>query len=182
MLKRMMLVGLLTIALSMPWRPGESSAAALPSYLSNSWVGIICVNGPTPVSPQKIKLLIQMTFDKSSNGGISLAQADQVFAFLRTSFLNFSGATEICPALKPSVVQAQYAVNGLQAAQQLTGTYQNYGLELMVILDSFWVPTQNYLNQPSGAQSLRSDTFLVTGNNSVFYQSSSENLKSLVVP
>ena len=178
--KRIAMIGLLTLALGIPLLCEKSFADALPSYFADEWVGILCVTGPTPMSSTRVSMIIQMNFDKSTNGGITLAKADQLFEFLRTSLLNFSGtATQTC-ALKPSQVNTQFNVNGLQAAQQLTGTYQQYGFQLMLIQDSFWTLTDDYLLQPSGTLSLRSDTFVVTGSNSVFYRNSSETVQSAI--
>ena len=178
--KRMAMIGLLTIALGVPFLSERSFAAAIPGYFADEYVGILCVNGPTPISPTKVNFLIQMNFDKLSQGGITLAKADQLFEFLRSSFLNFSGtATQTC-AIKPSQVNSQYGVNGLQAAQQLTGTYQNYGFQLMLIIDSFWDLVPTYLNQPAGALLLRGDTFIVIGRDDVLYRSSSETLQSAI--
>jgi len=177
---RVALIGLVTITLGVTLLSDKGFAAALPGYFADEWVGILCVNAPTPVAPTKVNMLIQMNFDKSSNGGITLAKADQLFDFLRTSFLNFSGtATQTC-ALKPSQVNSQYHVNGLQAAQQLTGTYPQYGFQLMVITDNFWSLLPDYLDLPANALSLKSDTFIVVGSNSVTYRSSDETLASAI--
>src|SRR5437870_2188593 len=99
--KRIALIGLLTVTLGVPLLADKSFADAIPGYFADEWVGILCVNGPTPMSPTKVDLLMQMNFDKSSNGGITLAKADQLFEFLRLSLLNFSGTTTQTCAIKP---------------------------------------------------------------------------------
>jgi hypothetical protein len=178
--KTVVAIVLLVTALGAPGLVDTSFAAAIPGYFANEWVGILCVNGPTPIAPTKVNLIIQMNFDKSENGGITLAKADQLFEFLRVSYLNFSGTSTQTCALKPSLVNAQYNVNGLQAAQQLTGTFQNYGFQVMVITDNFWSLLSEYLDLPSDTLSLKSDQFIVLGNNNVVYRGSSEILQSQI--
>jgi hypothetical protein len=178
--KTLVAIVLLVTALGAPGLVDTSFAAAIPGYFANEWVGILCVNGPTPIASTKLNLIIQMNFDKSENGGITLARADQLFEFLRVSYLNFSGTSTQTCALTPSQVNAQYGVNGLQAAQQLTGTFQNHGFDIMVITDNFWRLVDDYLDHPPGTLVLRSDQFIVVGNNDVFYRGSSETLQSQI--
>jgi hypothetical protein len=178
--KSVIAIALLIIALGAAGVVDSSFAASIPAYFADEWVGILCVNGPTPLASTKINLIIQMNFDKSVNGGITLAKADQIFEFLRVSYLNFSGASTQTCAIKPSQVNSQFGVNGLQAAQQLTGTYQNYGFQAMVIADSFWTLVDDYLDLPDGTRSLRTDQFIVLGNNNVVYRGSAETIESQV--
>jgi hypothetical protein len=127
-------------------------------------------------------VLVQLNFDKTQNGGITLAKADQLFDNLSSLLGVFLGGgssvtvTQTC-ALKPSQVNTQYHVNGLQAAQQLTGTYPQYGFQSFVIVDSFWWLPQTYLGKPPGTLSLRSDLYGVRGSNNVGYTSSFEFLQ-----
>src|SRR6185295_10937047 len=92
----------LLVALGMLGPIDTAHAASIPGYFADEWVGVFCVTGPIPAAPVRVKLLIQMNFDKSTNGGITLAKADQLFEFLRTSYLNFSATAVQTCAIKPS--------------------------------------------------------------------------------
>ena len=183
--KTIVLIALLTAMLGAPSMVDTTYAAAIPGYFADEWVGFLCIFGPVPTSgnPARVNILFQLNFDKSVNGGITLARADQLFAFFQSQIVGLGTAgvfnQQTC-ALTPSQVQSQYGANALQAAQQVSGSFQQLGFQLYFINDSFWGLVPNYLGLPSDTLVLRTDVFLVNGSDNVNYTRSLEILEDLV--
>jgi hypothetical protein len=168
-------------ALGAPCLVNVGVAAPIPTYFEDEWIGALCVQMAFTGSPQRVPVLIQLNFDKSTNGGITLQKADQLFNFLKNQIQFFVGSsvTQTC-AFTPTQVNNQFHVNGLQAAQDLTRTYQQRGFVALIILDSFWSRVPDYLAQAPNALTLRSDVFLTSGPNDIVYTSSSETLQAFL--
>jgi hypothetical protein len=169
----------LVIALAAPCLVDVGWAAPIPDYFEDEWIGVLCAQMAFTGSTIRVPVLFQLNFDKFTNGGITLAKADQLFNFLRNQISFFVGASvTVTCALTPTQVNNQYHVNGLQAAQQLTGAYQQYGFVVLIIFDSFWSEVPEYLNLSPGSLTLRSDLYLTSGANNIVYISSAETLKT----
>ncbi|MGH2610766.1 MAG: hypothetical protein ACRDHF_16925 [Tepidiformaceae bacterium] len=179
--KAVVVTVLVLCALSAPWMTGEGVAAPIPGYFSDGWVGFACLNAvvaggsPTPV-------LVQLNFDKVAGSGISLARADSLFARLTGSLgwlSQLTGASlQLTCAHTPGQIQAGVAgLTALQAAQQLSGTFQQRGFSSYLILDSFFSVAPSYLGDDIAI--LRTDAFRVVGANNVTYIGSTESLESL---
>ena len=151
-------------------------AASLPDYFSGERVGALCLRATIP-GLSTLNVLVQINFDKSTNGGITLARADSLFQLITTSITSFGGTlVRSCGAFKPSQIDSQFHLNALQVAQQLTGNYQSQGFQLYFILDAYNWTAPN----PTTVDVLRADAFLVNGSNNVTYVGSVDILKSLV--
>jgi hypothetical protein len=175
-----MAVGGLILLLAVSGLVDRSFAAPFPSYFEDEWVGILCLRGTVPGGGGPVNVLVQLNFDKSTNGGITLPEANQQFNALKSQ-LTFAGAlvTQIC-AIPPGQIQSDLGINGLQAAQQLAGQFHQLGFALYFIADTFWNIPLDYLELPEGALVLRTDVFGVNGPNNISYTRSTETLDSLV--
>jgi hypothetical protein len=189
--KAIVLTALVVFALCVPGFVASSDAIPLPSYFDDEWVGLLCLTVTLPgPPPAPVSVLVQVNFDKSTNGGISLAEADQFFAFLTDAIVQFgplAGGTNpqnTCPQFTPGNMQAQFpGLNALQAAQALTGTFQQHGFFLYVIADAFLNGVPPYLVDagiPEDTLTLRTDAFLVNGSNDITYSGSLDVLRSLI--
>jgi hypothetical protein len=193
----------LMLALCVPSPAGDAFAAAVPGYFSDEWAGLLCVQLTPAGSGRALPTLLQVNFDKTTNGGIDLATADALFAQIASAggrFGPLAGANAVAqdcrtvagPSVQasytPSDIQNQFGVSALDVAAQLSASFQQFGFQGYLILDSFYNVVPNYLTEapvgvlPSGTLSLRTDLLFVAGSNDVSYVSSSEVLKNSVVP
>jgi hypothetical protein len=179
--KAIVLTGLLLLALAVPGVAGNGFAASIPTYFEDEWVGFVCLTASPPGSPPT-GVLLQLNFDKVALGGISLTTADSLFAFLTGNLGLLSPIIGNNPqttcSRTPSQIQAQFpGVNALQATQQLSGTFQQIGFPRYIVVDAFFSLVAPYLGT---ATILRTDVFLVTGNNDLSYAAGNEIVDSLI--
>jgi hypothetical protein len=177
----LVLTALMVLALAAPWVVEDSFAAAIPDYFTDEWAGFACLNvtsggAATPV-------VLQLNFDKLAGGGIALARADRLFARLTSSFgwlSQLTGASyQLTCAYTPSQIQTSNpGLTALQAAQQLSGSFQQLAFPSYLILDSFLTVAPSYLG--SDIAILRTDAFRVVGSNNLSYQGSNDVLESLL--
>jgi hypothetical protein len=188
--KALVLTALVLLALCAPGFVSSSDAIPLPPYFADEWVGLVCLSLTLPgPPPTQVNALVQINFDQVTNGGISLAEAEELFSFLTEAITEFgplAGGTNpqnTCPQFTPTGIQNQFpGLNALQAAQQLTAQYQQYGFFIYVIADAFLSRVSSYLQDagvPEDTLLLRTDAFLVSGSNDVTYTGSFEVLRSL---
>lgn len=177
--KAVVLTVLALCTLGMPWMTGDSVAAPIPSYFGDGWVGFACLTAvvgggsPTPV-------LLQLNFDKVAGSGISLARADGLFARLTGALGWLSQLTgadlQLTCTHTPGQIQASVAgLTALQAAQQLSGSFQQRGFSSYLVLDSFLSVAPSYLG--NDLLIVRTDAFRVVGANNVTYIGSTESLE-----
>jgi hypothetical protein len=189
--KALVLTALVLLALCAPGFVSSSDAIPLPQYFADEWVGLVCLSVTLPgPPPTQVNALVQINFDKVTNDGISLPEAEQLFSFLTDAITQFgplAGGTNpqnTCPQFTPTGMQNQFpGLNALQAAQALTGTFQQHGFFLYVIADAFLSRVSGYLvdaGVPDDTLLLRTDAFLVNGSNDVTYTGSLEVLRSLI--
>ena len=180
--KAMVLTVLVLFALGTPCMVDRSFAATIPDYFQDEWVAFACLNAVAPGgSPTPV--LLQLNFDKIVGNGIPLARADSLFARLTGSLGWLSqllGASlQLTCAYTPSQIQASNpGLTALQAAQQLSGSFQQRGFPAYLILDSFLSFALSYLG--SDIAILRTDAFRVVGPNNVSYLGSSDVIESLI--
>jgi hypothetical protein len=195
------LVGLTMLAFAVTCSSDVALAAPVPAYYSDEWVGLLCVQATPPGSITPVPALLQINFDRSTNGGISLARADELFAKIVAAngrfgpLAGFTLVAQDCRAVAgpsvqisyaPNEIQAQFGVNALQVALALSGSFQGLGFQQYLILDSFLNLVPNYLTEPPvgvlppGTLTLRTDLLTVVGNNDIGYVSSSEILNDLL--
>ena len=179
--KALVLIVLLVSMLSVPGLVDRSFAAPFPAYFEDEWVGIVCLRAPVPGGGgSPVNILLQLNYDKSTNGGITLPKANQYFdAFKSQLALAGAQVTQIC-AIPPGQVQSSLGINGLQAAQQLAGQFSQLGFLLYFIMDTFWDFPQDYLDLPLEVRVLRTDVFSVVGPNNISYTRSLETIETLV--
>jgi hypothetical protein len=171
---------LMVLALAAPWMAEDSFADTIPNYFQDERPGFACVNATTGGSTTT--LLLQLNFD-NFDGSIPLARADSLFARFTTSLgwlSDLLGASlQVTCTLSPSQAQATVpGLTALQAAQQLSGTFQQRGFASYLVLDSFRTVAPSYLG--SDIAILRTDAFRVLGSNNLSYQGSNDVLESLL--
>ncbi len=163
------------LALTAPGASGDAPAAAIPSYFEDEWVGFLCLTASPPGSGST-GVLVQFNFDKSTLGGIPLARADRLFAFFASNLGLLSPTIGKNPqttcSLSPTQTLAQFpGATALQAAQQVSGSFQQLGFSRYVIVDSYVNVALLYFGP---VQTVRSDVFPVSGNNDLSYAGSNE--------
>ena len=173
--KAVVMVVLVCCALAGPWAAGESVAVTIPEYFDDEWVGFACLNSTAGGTTTAV--LLQVNFDKLAGGGITLSRADTLFARLTTSFgwlSELTGASfQATCTLTPSQVQASNpGLTARQAAQALSGSFQQRGFPVYLILDSFLGVTPSYLGSDVAIR--RTDAFRVVGPNDLTYIGSSD--------
>jgi hypothetical protein len=178
----LVLTVLLVFALAAPWMVEGSFAAGIPGYFADEWVGFACLSAVAP-GGSTTQVLLQLNFDKISGTGIALARADSLFARLTSSFgwLNqLTGVSlQLTCAHTPGQIQAGNAgLTALQAAQALSGTFQQRGFSSYLILDSFLSVASSYLG--SDIAIVRTDAFRAEGVNNLLYLGSTDVLESLM--
>jgi len=185
-LKAAVLTVLVLFALAGPGVVGSGFAVPLPNYFEDEWVGFVCLTAIPPGSPST-SVLVQFMFDKNHGGGISLTQADSLFAFLTGSlgllspFIGNNPQTTC--SLPPSQIQVEFpGATGLQAAQLLSGSFQQLGFSRYIIVDAY-VDTADlsYIADTlTSVEFLGFDVFRVTGDNDLSWVANSWIVKSLV--
>lgn len=185
-LKTTVLTVLVLFALAVPGVVGSGFALPLPDYFADEWVGFVCLTASPPGSPPT-SVLVQFMFDKSTNGGISLTGADSLFAFLTGNLGLLSPIIGSNPqtacSLTPSQTQVEFpGATGLQAAQFVSGSFQQLGFSRYIIVDAFWTTTDvSYIAETlTSVEVLGLDVFRVTENNDLSYVASSQIVRSLV--
>jgi hypothetical protein len=185
--KAIVVAVLVVFALCTPWLADTSFAIPIPGYFDGEWVGLLCLQVAFPGADTPINALAQINFDPFTNGGIDLAKADELFAFITDSIAQFgplagAGTIQQTCAFTPGQVQSQFGIDALDAANALTGTYQDHGFSLFLILDAFYALLPDYLldaGLPVETLTLRTDLFIVGGFNDLSYSGSLEVLKEL---
>jgi hypothetical protein len=183
MIARVVVLTVLTVlALGAPWMVEDSFAAPIPDYFADEWVGFACFNAVAPGGSTTATVL-QFNFDKFAGNGITLARADSLFARLTSSLGWLSqliGASlQMTCTLTPSQIQASNpGLTALQAALQVSGSFQQLGFPSYLILDSFLTVAPSYLG--TDIPILRTDAFRVLGSNNLSYQGSNDVLESLL--
>ena len=178
---RTILTVLVVFALAVAGLVDRGFAAAIPNYFQDEWVGFVCLTALPQGSPPT-RVLLQLNFDKTSLGGIPLSRADSLFGFLTSNLGLLSPTLGSNPQTTCSFTPSQILVNfpgatALQAAQQVSPTFQQIGFARYVILDAFLSLTVIYSGP---VNTLRTEVFLVTGNNDLNYVASNEIAESLV--
>jgi hypothetical protein len=158
---------LLCIASGWPGVLGEAIAAPIPvpAYFDGEHVGAVCLTAVPPGGPGPITVLVQFNFDPVTQGGISLARANSLFAYYKDILLGIlkpligSNFQSFC-SLTPSDVQIQYpGVDALDAIQLV----RQFAFERYYIVDS-------YLTTYAGVESIvRSEVFRVDGGDELSY-------------
>ena len=176
----LVLTVLMVLALAAPWMVEGSFAAAIPDYFKDEWVGFACLNAVAP-GGSTTPVLLQLNFDKISGTGIALARADSLFARLTSSLgwlSQLTGASlQLTCAYPPGQIQAGNAgLTALQAAQQLSGGFQERGFSSYLILDSFLSVASSYLGPDIAI--VRTDAFRAAGSNDLSYLGSTDVLES----
>ena len=178
---RTILTVLVVFALAVPGLIDSGFAAAIPDYFQDEWVGFVCLTAFPQGSPPT-RVLLQLNFDKTALGGIPLSRADRLFGFLTGNIGLLSPTIGSNPQSTCSFTPNQILVDfpratALQAAQQVSPTFQQLGFARYIILDAFLSLTVIY----SGPENtLRTEVFLVTGNNDLSYVATNEIAESLV--
>jgi len=174
--KAMLMAVMVSVAGAGPWMVGESAAAAIPEYFDDELVGFACLTAVAP-GGAPTQAVLQLNFDKLAGGGISLTQADALFAKLTSSFGwlgQLIGATlQATCAFTPSQIQASNpGLTARQAVDALAPTFQGRGFAAYLVLDSFRTVTPSYLG--SNVAIRRTDAFTVVGPNNVTYLGSND--------
>jgi hypothetical protein len=171
-LKATVMTVLVLFALGVPWVVDNSFAAPIPAYFADEWVGFACVTATIPGG--SVALLLQLNFDKIAGGGISLPRADELFAQMTSPIgLGWLGgllgaSLQVTCAHTPGQIQASNpGLTALQAAQAVSGDFQQRGFATYVIQDTFLSLAQSYLGLDIPI--LRTDAFPVLGSNNVSY-------------
>ena len=176
--KTLALTLLLMLAACTPGLDGDGVAAPLPAYFADGAVGFVCIE-VTPASGSPFNVLVQANFDKVLDGGIAPARADALFGFVtnlvRTNELQPLGSLRTTCSMTPSQIESQFSgMNALQAAQPLTGSFQQRGFAAYLIVDTYLAVALALHD------TLRIDTFRAVGNNNVDYVGSIERLRTSV--
>lgn len=178
----LVLTVLMVFALGAPWMVDGSFAAAIPDYFTDEWAGFACLSAVAP-GGSTTAVVLQLNFDKIAGSGIALARADSLFARL-TSQLGWlsqliGASLQVTCTHTPSQIQASNpGLTALQAAQQLSGSFQQFGFPSYLILDSFLSVAPSYLG--SDIPTLRTDAFRVVGPNNLSYLGSTDTVESLI--
>lgn len=180
-LTRIALTVMVLFALAVPGVVGSGIAAPIPPFFEEESVGFVCLTASPPGSPPT-SVLVQFNFDKIAFGGIPLTRADSLFSFLTSNLGLLSPIIGSNPqttcSLTPSQTLVQFpGATALQAAQQVSGSFQQLGFSRYIIVDTFLSFAVPYFGP---VDTLRSDVFLVIGNNDLSYASSIDIAESLV--
>ena len=172
---------LMVLALAAPWMVGDSVAAAIPGYFADEWVGFACLNAVAGGSTTTV--LLQLNFDKISGTGIAPARAESLFARLTSSLgwlSQLTGASyQVTCTYTPGQIQASNpGLTAVQAAQALSGSFQQRGFSSYLILDSFLSVASAYLGPDPGI--VRTDAFRAVGSNNLSYLGSTDTIESLM--
>jgi hypothetical protein len=184
-LKAAVLTVLVVFALAVPGVVGSGFAEPLPGYFEDEWVGFVCLTASPPGSPPT-SVLVQFMFDKTSNGGISLTWADSLFAFLTGNLGLLSPIIGSNPqtacSRTPSQIQVEFpGATGLQAAQLVSGSFQQLGFSRYIIVDTYLSFLDlSYGETQISVETLNSDVFRVNGNNDVSPVAANQIARSLV--
>jgi len=175
------IVCLLLLALAAPGMVGGVAAESVPTYFEDGWVGFLCLNA-TPPGSGPIHVFLQINFDKVSLGGISLARADTLFAYVSANLGLLSPVIGHDPqpfcSFSPSFIQAQFPnATALQAVQLLSPSFHQMGFDRYVIYDSFLTAALLYFGPVS---TLRAEIYVVNGSNDISFVLSNEIPTSLL--
>lgn len=165
---------------------GTALAAPTPEYFAEEWAAFMCVAGP-PGAPGPVA--VQFNFDKVAFGGIPLDRANNLFTYLRSNLGLLSPVLGSNPQLTNCNVVPGQSLNpsqalalapgltALQAAQGLSGTFQQLGFSRYIIADVFLSFTVLY---SGSVDTLRMEVFDVPGSNNLVFKVSSDIDESLV--
>ena len=177
----LVLTVLMVLALAAPWMVEGSFAAAIPGYFADEWVGFACLNAVAGGSTTAV--LLQLNFDKIAGSGIALARADSLFARLTSSLgwlSQLTGASlQVTCTVTPGQIQGSNpGLTALQAAQELSRSFQQRGFASYLVLDSFLSVASAYLGPDLGI--VRTDAFRALGPNNLSYLGSTDTVESLM--
>jgi hypothetical protein len=175
------LIVFVLVALVVPGVVGSAFAAPIPDYFEDEWVGFVCLTATPPGSPP-ISVLVQFNFDQVTFGGIPPNRANSLFTYLTSNLGLLSPIIGNNPqttcSLTPSQTLAMFpGATALQAAQQVSGTFQQLSFARYIIVDAFLSFTVLYFGS---VDTLRTEVYRVNGNNDLSYVASNEIAASLV--
>ena len=172
---------LVLFALLVPGVVGSGFAAPIPEYFQDEWVGFVCLTAFPPGSPATT-VLVQFNFDKTTFGGIPLSRADSLYTFLRSNLGLLSPVIGSNPqttcTLTPGQVVIQFpGADAKQATQQVSGSFQQLGFARYIVVDTY---SALAILSSGTVVVLKTDVFVVNGNNDLSYVASNEIAASLV--
>jgi hypothetical protein len=157
----------------------SATAAAFdpPGYFDGEHVGFLCLRAPVP-GFGGIFTLVQINFDHQTGGGISLSEADTLFALLVLGLTESTGPP-ICK-FTPTQLNAQ-GFDALSAANFVLPRWEDAGWQIYFIMDAFKT-TRNLAYIPgltSNTLIVRGDVFVAEGTD-LAYAGAAEVLRSFL--